>query len=132
MGVAEAPDEGCLCVLTCGALALAQAGDHQAVTVAIAQASLADIADDWRSTPEARRRAEAALDAMTVNDTLAAGLAADFGEVCMEFIRVFDVDDHDIAKVFAHKERFIDTLRTLFSEASIYCKPEDGAAESAA
>ena len=44
---------------------------------------LADIAGDSRRQASERRRAEAAMEAMTARDMLEVGLAADFGEICM-------------------------------------------------
>ena len=58
----------------------------------------ASIADDPRSDAHARKVAEDALDHMTAEDTLAGGLAADFCEVCLVFLRAFDVDDHGPAR----------------------------------
>ena len=45
--------------------------------------TLADVAGDARQPPSVRARAETCLDAMTARDILEAGIAADFGEVCM-------------------------------------------------
>ena len=44
---------------------------------------LADIASDTRLPAPQRERAEACLDAMTPQDILEAGIAADFGEISM-------------------------------------------------
>ena len=50
--------------------------------------TLADIAGDARQTSATRARAEQSLDAMTARDILEAGLAADFGEICMRSVPV--------------------------------------------
>ena len=50
--------------------------------------TLADIAGDARQTSATRARAEQSLDAMTARDILEAGLAADFGEICMRSVLV--------------------------------------------
>ena len=44
---------------------------------------LCDIAGDCRLQAAERRRAEAALEAMTPQNLMEVGLAADFGEICM-------------------------------------------------
>ena len=48
--------------------------------------TLADIAGDARQSSATRARAEQCLDAMTARDILEAGLAADFGEICMRSV----------------------------------------------
>ena len=60
---------------------------------------LATKAGDARQGSDVQRRAEAALAAMAKSeDCFVAGLAADYGEVCLEFLRKFDVTDHDPAR----------------------------------
>lgn len=88
---------------------------------------LAATAGDMRNQKQQRARAEAALDAITPPDVLANGLAADFGEQCMAFLRLFDVDDHDPALTSGQKDNFVDTLRILFTQGYIYCNADDGA-----
>ena len=88
----------------------------------------ASIADGPRSDAEARKTADAALENMTVEDTLAGGLASDFSEQCLAFLRAFDVDDHGPALVAMQKAEFISTLRTLFTDGYIYCEPSSAGA----
>jgi len=60
---------------------------------------LAIKAGDDRLDSAVRRRAEAALKAMDKSeDCFVAGLAGDYGEVCLKFLRYFDVRDHDPAR----------------------------------
>lgn len=76
---------------------------------------LASVAGDQRNKKAMRERAEAALDAMTPGDTLACGLAADFAEVSLTFLRLFDCDDHDPATTSSQKAAFQEILHTLFT-----------------
>ena len=92
---------------------------------------LAQIADDTRQEGKKRRRAEEALDAITPSDTIACGLAADYAEVCLSFIRVFDTNSHDPALSLAQRDEFVDTLTCLFLDGYILAKVSS-AGESAA
>ena len=80
---------------------------------------LCGVAGDPRIEKPRRDRAEAALGAMTPGDIIACGLAADFGEVCLSFIRTFDVNFHDPARTLREKREFIRALRVLFLDGHI-------------
>ena len=80
---------------------------------------LCEMAGDPRRNLSERRNAQAALEAMTPRDMLEVGLAADFGEVCMRFIREFDVSDRDPSRTAARLCCFEDTLRKLFVDGYI-------------
>ncbi len=82
---------------------------------------LCNIANDPRQDKRKRERAVAALDAMTPQDIFDCGLAADFSEVCLAFLREFDVDDRDPAASRVDVERFVATLHTLFVDGYILC-----------
>jgi len=56
---------------------------------------LAHMANDSRQTREVRERAEKSLEAMTAQDILDAGLAGDFGEVCIR------LDSHEHQQVLS-------------------------------
>ncbi|MCP4243196.1 MAG: hypothetical protein GY772_21790, partial [bacterium] len=85
---------------------------------------LAMKAGDERVAAEVRQRASAALAAMTPADCFTAGLAGDYGEVCLEFLRLFDVNDHDPARTAPEMEGFTRVLRDLFVNGYIVCEPE--------
>ncbi len=87
---------------------------------AIAQV-LVTKAGDPRLSSEVRKRADAALNAMSGRDCFAAGLAGDYGEVCLEFLRYFDVSDHDPARTATEVEGFVKALRCLFVEGYVLC-----------
>ena len=80
---------------------------------------LAEMAGDSRRTPAERRQAEEALAAMTPTNLLEVGLAADFGEVSMRFLREFDKADRDPARTAAELNSFAYTLEKLFVEGYV-------------
>ena len=86
---------------------------------------LAIRAGDDRQLPKIRAAAEAALEAMTGSDCFTAGLAGDFGEVCLQFLRKLDVTDHDPAHTHTlnQVEEFVSTLRRLFIQGYVVCAP---------
>ena len=89
---------------------------------------LAIKAGDDRLDSAVRRRAEAALKAMDKSeDCFVAGLAGDYGEVCLEFLRYFDVRDHDPARTAREVEEFKLSLQHLFVEGYVLCS--DGLSE---
>ena len=59
--------------------------------------------------------AEAALRSMGQSeDCFVAGLAGDYGEVCLEFLRYFDVRDHDPARTDQQVREIKQALQQLF------------------
>ena len=95
---------------------------------------LCSLAGDKRQAKARRDEAEAALDAITPADVFACGLAADFSEVCLSYIRKLDVSNHDPALGTADKREFLNTLDELFLQGNIFVAPDAGeaAAPSAA
>ena len=88
---------------------------------------LAVKAGDARLDASIRRRPEHALASMSdAKDVFAAGLAGDYGEVCLEFLRGFDVHDHDPATTGREVEDFTRGLRRLFVDGHVVRVP-DGA-----
>ena len=76
---------------------------------------LATKAGDQRLDNKVRHRANEALKAMSkMDDCFAAGLAGDYGEVCLEFLRKFDVTDHDPARTAQQVREFTSSLQDLF------------------
>jgi hypothetical protein len=80
---------------------------------------LAEMAGDSRRTPAERRQTEEALVAMSPQNLLEVGLAADFGEVSMRFLREFDKADRDPVRTAAELNAFAYTLQKLFVEGYI-------------
>ena len=87
---------------------------------------LCSIADDKRQTKFKRDLAVEALDAITPADVIACGLAADYSEICLSFIRKFDVSNHDPALSMAEKEHFLNTLKVVFLDGFVFAQPEGG------
>jgi len=83
---------------------------------------LAVKAGDDRQDSGVQRRADAALKVMGQSeDCFIAGLAGDYGEVCLEFLRYFDVRDHDPARTAQQVEDFLQALRQLFVKGYVLC-----------
>ena len=90
--------------------------------------ALAIKAGDDRLDAGVQRRADAALKIMAQSaDCFVAGLAGDYGEVCLEFLRLFDVQDHDPAHTVQHVEEFKLALKQVFVEGYVLCS--DGMTE---
>ena len=49
-----------------------------------------------------------------------AGLAGDYGETCVEFLRVFDVNDHDPARTLPELKGFLAFLREMFVKCRVF------------
>ena len=91
---------------------------------------LAIKAGDARLDTKIQKRCEHALTSMMeAKDVFAAGLAGDYGEVCLEFLRCFDVHDHDPATTARQVEDFTRGLRLLFVDGHVVRAP-DGASSA--
>ena len=87
---------------------------------------LCSIADDTRQLKSRRDHTVEALDAITPADVIACGLAADYSEICLSFIRKFDVNNHDPALSMSEKEHFLNTLKVVFLDGFVFAQPEGG------
>ena len=67
---------------------------------------LAAIAGDAREKRSRHERAEEALDSMTPDFLVTAGLTADYTAECIDFLRIFDQEDHDPGRSRAQKVAF--------------------------
>ena len=80
---------------------------------------------DARLDSKVRQRAKDALAAMEKrSDAVMAGLAGDYGEACVEFLRVFDVDDHDIARTYPEETGFRKLLDEMFVQGRVFDDPQ--------
>ena len=80
---------------------------------------------DARLNPQVRKRAKEALAAMEKrSDAVMARLAGDYGESCVEFLRVFDVDDHDIARTYPEETGFRKFLDEMFVQGRVFDDPQ--------
>ena len=83
---------------------------------------LATKAGDERLDSKVQKRADAALNAMSKpKDNFVAGVAGDYGEVCLEFLRHFDVRDRDPARTLGEVDQVVHTLRILFIKGYVLC-----------
>ena len=80
-------------------------------------------AGDARQKTEIRSSAQAALYAMTPDDCFTTGAAGDYGEACLEFLRIFDVSDMDPARLLPEISIFKRALYVLFVEGYVLCEP---------
>ena len=81
---------------------------------------LASQAADDRKDARTRQRCLEALSRMTPEQTILAGLSADFSTEVLRFVRQHDVRNHDIACTTWEKNEFIRRLRGLFLEGRIF------------
>ena len=85
---------------------------------------LSYIGSDMRHKKEQRDRALALLKKLDTKFCLALSLSADWGLVTKAFLRLFDVNDHDIAKSSAEVATLIETLRALFLDGRVWHRPQ--------
>ena len=79
-------------------------------------------AGDERVSSAVQRRADAALRSMGQSeDCFVAGLAGDYSEVCLEFLRYFDVRDHDPARTDQQVRHIKQVLQQLFIKGYVLC-----------
>ena len=84
-------------------------------------------AGDERIDKAIRVRSEEALARVgDCKDVFVAGLAGDYGEVCLQFLRYFDVRDHDPAKTCREMDEFQAALRQLFLNGYVMCSERLG------
>ena len=76
---------------------------------------------DSRLEAAVRKRAKEALAAMEKrSDAVMAGMAGDYGEACVEFLRVFDVDDHGVARTCPELTGFLKFLDEMFLQGRVF------------
>ena len=72
-----------------------------------------------RLPADARRRANAAVAAMERSDAVMAGMAGDYGEICVECLRVLDVNDHNPARSWPELKGFLKCLGVVFVKCRV-------------
>ena len=94
---------------------------------------LSVISCDERCEWQQRERAEAMLRLMQPKFLHAAGVSADWGLICMQFLRLFDRAGHDVANSKDELEDFCATVRACFIEGRVFMKspsvPASGGAQ---
>ena len=81
---------------------------------------LAFIGSDERHKPCDRARAKETLKKLDSKFALAIGVCADWGLVTQAFLRLFDKNDHDIAKTDGEIRAFKSALSILFDRGGIF------------
>ena len=79
---------------------------------------LGAIAADTRREKPVRERASDALAEMCAADAFQSGLNADYSCRALDFLRLFDVDDHDPSLTWAQKSSYKKAVNTLFTTYS--------------
>ena len=79
---------------------------------------------DSNTPPRPRlRAAAAAAHFRPCSSALTAGIAGDYGEVCVEFLRVFDTSDMDPARLTPEISDLKKTLHAFVVEGRLLCAP---------
>ena len=81
---------------------------------------LAFVASDERCSRPQRERAVALLKNFKPKFLHAAGVSADWGLICVAFLRLFDRFDHDIANSSDELDHFVETVRACFIQGHIF------------
>ncbi|CAJ1448590.1 unnamed protein product [Effrenium voratum] len=88
-------------------------------------------AADERGDAQIRRRAEAALQAMTAPQLMRCGLTCDYTSECLRLLRThFDVEDSDVARLVPVFHDFQRRQRRLFCDGYILGDPAQDASEA--
>ena len=86
---------------------------------------LGGIAGDQRLEKPKRERSEKCMDAMSGRHAVECGIATDYSEVCMRFIRRWDRRDKDPARSSRVLADFRHQMDTLFVKGYILCDPAE-------
>ena len=81
---------------------------------------LAFIGSDERHKPCDRARAKETLKKLDSKFALAIGVCADWGLITQAFLRLFDKNDHDIAKTDGEIHSFKNTMKILFDQGGVF------------
>ena len=84
---------------------------------------LATLAEDTRKEAAVRERAEKNLEAMTPESIVIAGLTADYSAECLDFVRAFDCNNVDPARVVHLRNVFLQRMRCLFLQGFAALEP---------
>ena len=87
--------------------------------------SLGAIVGDWRVDKKKQVQAEKCMDNMSGAHAVEVGIAGDYSEVCMRFIRLWDKQDKDPATSAKDIAEFRHLLHVLFVQGYILCEPGD-------
>ena len=98
---------------------------------AIAQVLMVKAHDPRTKNAERKRYQDELVCMEKRSDAVMAGLSGDYGEACVEFLRVFDVDDPDIARMYPEKIGFTVFMEQLFQHGRVFSQNDDDEGENA-
>ena len=90
---------------------------------------LALIATDQRKEKATREAAEEALEAMTPDSIVVAGLTADYTAECLDFVRQFDRSNVDPATLARQRDAFKERMNALFLQGFAALEPAENATD---
>ena len=88
---------------------------------------LAVVASDSRKDRPTRERAEKALESMTPESIVIAGLTADYTAECLDFVRAFDRTNVDPATIASVRDAFVERMQALFLQGFAALEPPEDA-----
>ena len=88
---------------------------------------LAVVASDSRKDKPTRERAEKALESMTPESIVLAGLTADYTAECLDFVRAFDRMNVDPAVIASVRDSFVERMQALFMQGFAALEPPEDA-----
>ena len=83
---------------------------------------LSFISADERCKPEQRKRAQEVLSKFQPKFLIGAGVSADWGLICMAFLRLFDRLNHDISNSADELKDFCETIEACFIQGGVFCR----------
>ena len=93
---------------------------------------LSFLASDIRLSEEQRDNCATMLKKFTPKFMHAAGMSADWGLICLQFLRLFDCFDHDISNSECQFQQFNTTIAACFLDGGIFTSSRAPAASGAA
>ena len=94
---------------------------------------LSFISADERCKPSQRDRAREVLSKFQPKFLIGAGVSADWGLICMAFLRLFDRLNHDISNSADELKDFCETIEACFIQGGVFCRtpqPASGGCDS--
>ena len=83
---------------------------------------LSFISADERCKPVQRDRAREVLSKFQPKFLIGAGVCADWGLICMAFLRLFDRCNHDISNSADELKDFCETIEACFIQGGVFCR----------
>ena len=91
---------------------------------------LSFISADERCKSAQRDRARQLLSKFQPKFLIGAGVSADWGLICIAFLRLFDRLNHDISNSADELKDFCDTIEACFIQGGVFCRTPQGGSDS--